>query len=132
MDVHKRMRRIVIIGGGLGGTIAAYGIAAKVRGRAEVTLLSDTPEFSFVPSNPWLAVRWREPEQIKVELAPVMERKAISFCSIGAKRLHPEDNSIELNDGSALTYDYLVIATGPELAFDEVEGLGPAGFTASI
>lgn len=132
MDVQKRMQRIVIIGGGLGGTIAAYGIAAKVRGRAEVTLLSDAPEFSFVPSNPWVAVHWREPEEIKVKLAPVMERKGINFCSIGAKRLHPESNSIELGDGSAMTYDYLVIATGPELAFDEVEGLGPAGFTASI
>ena len=132
MDVQRRMQRIVIIGGGLGGTIAAYGIAAKVHARAEVTLLSDAPEFSFVPSNPWVAVRWREPEQIKVKLAPVMERKGISFCSIGAKRLHPEVNSIELNDGSTITYDYLVIATGPELAFDEVEGLGPDGFTASI
>ena len=132
MDVQRKMQRIVIIGGGLGGTIAAYGLAAKVRGRAEVTLLSDVPEFSFVPSNPWVAVRWREPEQIKVKLAPVMERKGISFCSIGAKRLHPEQNSIELNDGSAITYDYLVIATGPELAFDEVKGLGPAGFTASV
>ena len=132
MDVQKRIPRIVVLGGGLGGTIATYGIAAKLAGRAQVTLLSDAPDFSFVPSNPWVAVRWRTPEDIKVDLAPVMERKGIRFTSIGAKRLHPEKNSIELNDGSAMSYDYLVIATGPELAFDEVEGLGPGGFTASI
>jgi sulfide:quinone oxidoreductase len=29
-------------------------------------------------------------------------------------------------------YDYLVIATGPKLAFEEVEGLGPNGHTHSI
>ena len=35
--------------------------------------------------------------------------------------------SIELEDGRSIDYDYLVIATGPKLAFDEVEGLGPEG-----
>ena len=29
-------------------------------------------------------------------------------------------------------YDYLVIATGPDLAFDEIEGSVPAGNTDSI
>ena len=36
------------------------------------------------------------------------------------------------NDGRRLTYDYLVIATGPALAFDEIEGLGPEQNTVSI
>ena len=31
-----------------------------------------------------------------------------------------------------MPYDYLVIATGPDLAFEEIEGLGPKGFTQSI
>jgi sulfide:quinone oxidoreductase len=61
-----------------------------------------------------------------------MQRKGIHFFSGGAKRLHPDQNSIELNDGSTLSYDYLVIATGPDLAFDEIKGLGPTGFTQSI
>ena len=56
----------------------------------------------------------------------------IGFTSIGAKRLHASEKRIELNDGSSINYDYLVIATGPDLAFDEVEGLGPDGHTVSI
>lgn len=132
MDAQKRLPRVVVLGGGLGGSIAAYEIAAKVRGRAEVMLLSDCAEFSFVPSNPWVAVRWREPDEIKVALAPVMQRKGIEFSTVGAKRVHPDQNSIELNDGSVLPYDYLVIATGPDLAFDEIKGLGPDGFTVSV
>ncbi|MEO8113495.1 MAG: FAD-dependent oxidoreductase, partial [Phenylobacterium sp.] len=52
---------------------------------------------------------------------------------VGAKRVHVAENRIELNDGVSLAYDYLVIATGPDLAFDEIEGLGPhGGFTQSI
>jgi sulfide:quinone oxidoreductase len=44
----------------------------------------------------------------------------------------PDENRLQLEDGSTLHYDYLIIATGPELAFDEIKGLGPDGFTSSI
>ncbi len=60
---------------------------------------------------------------------------AASRCSTltqGAKRVDPDARTIALNDGSTVTYDYLVIATGPELAFDEIEGLGPQAHTQSI
>ena len=50
----------------------------------------------------------------------------------GAKRLHPKERQIELTDGTSVSYDYLVIATGPDLAFDEIEGFGPAAHTQSI
>jgi NADPH-dependent 2,4-dienoyl-CoA reductase/sulfur reductase-like enzyme len=35
----------------------------------------------------------------------------------------PEKSGVLLNDGRALPYDYLVIATGPKLAFDEIKRL---------
>ena len=134
MDIQRQNARprIVVLGGGLGGTIAAYEIKAALRGRAEVMLVSDRPHFSFVPSNPWVAVHWRDSSAIQVELAPVMARKGIGFTSVGAKRLHPDESRILLNDGDSIGYDYLVIATGPDLAFDEIKGLGPSGYTASI
>ena len=124
--------RIVILGAGLGGTIAAYEIRAAVKGKAEVMIVCDQENYWFVPSNPWVAVRWREPEAIRVHLPPVMKRKGIDFTAAGAKRVHPGDNRIELNNGSFVNYDYLVIATGPKLAFDEIEGFGPDANTVSI
>lgn len=125
--------KIVVLGAGLGGTIAAYEIKAAVKDKAEVMTVSDSETYSFVPSNPWVAVRWREPEAIQVHLPPVFAKKKIGFTSVGAKRLYPTEKRIELNDGSSLDYDYLVIATGPDLAFDEIEGLGPhGGHTVSV
>ncbi|ACG76482.1 sulfide-quinone reductase [Phenylobacterium zucineum HLK1] len=124
---------IAILGAGLGGTIAAYEIKAAVGGRAEVTVVNQGDTFHFVPSNPWVAVRWRKRDAIEVRLPEVMKRKGIGFTGVGARRVHPAENRIELNDGQSLAYDYLVIATGPELAFDEIPGLGPhGGFTQSI
>lgn len=49
--------RIVIIGAGLGGTIAAYEIKAALKGRADVLMIAESETYSFVPSNPWVAVQ---------------------------------------------------------------------------
>ncbi len=124
--------QIIILGAGLGGTIAAYEIRDAVKGRAQVTVVNDQENYWFVPSNPWVAVRCREPEAIKVQLPPIIAKKGIGFTSVGAKRVHPAENRVELNDGTSVAYDYLVIATGPDLAFDEIAGLGPQGFTQSV
>lgn len=124
--------QIIILGAGLGGTIAAYEIRDAVKGRAQVTVINDQDDYWFVPSNPWVAVKWREPDAIRVHLPPIMAKKGIGFTAAGAKKVHPQENRVELNDGTSLPYDYLVIATGPDLAFDEVPGLGPSGFTQSI
>jgi sulfide:quinone oxidoreductase len=85
-----------------------------------------------VPSNPWVAVGWRGRDEVSIDLAPIMAKKGIAFKPVAAQRLHAAENRVELVDGTSVDYDYLVLATGPELAFDEIEGLGPDGFTQSI
>lgn len=127
------MAHIVVLGGGLGGVIMAYEARAAARKEDTVTVISDKPTFDFTPSNPWVGVGWREPEQIKVELAKPLAKKNIDFIPVAAAKVRPESNTVELTDGRDVNYDYLIIATGPELAFDEIDGLGPhSGFTQSI
>jgi len=126
------MADVVVLGAGLGGVIAAYEIKEKLRSKDSLTVISKGDAYHFVPSNPWVAVGWRTRKAIEVPLRDVMKRKKIGFESIGAKRVHPDQNRVELEDGRTVPYDYLVIATGPDLAFDEIEGFGPNGFTQSI
>ncbi|MBX9630326.1 MAG: NAD(P)/FAD-dependent oxidoreductase [Burkholderiales bacterium] len=126
------MAHVVIIGAGIGGMPMAYEMKALARPGDRVTVVSNAPTFHFVPSNPWVAVNWRKRRDIEFPAAEYLARKGIEFTGAGARRVHPERNQVELGDGTLLDYDYLVIATGPKLAFDEVEGLGPAGHTHSI
>ena len=126
------MAHVVILGAGLGGMPMAYEMKAALRKEDRVTVVGNGPTFHFVPSNPWVAVGWRKRSDIEFPAAPPLEKRGIAFEAAGAKRVHPADNRVELNDGRFLDYDYLVIATGPKLAFDEVEGLGPSGHTHSI
>lgn len=126
------MARIVILGAGIGGVPMAYEMKETVGKNHDVIVISDTPTFHFVPSNPWVPPRWRKPEELKIELAPVMKKKGIEFIQKAASKVDPVNNQVQLEDGSAVPYDFLVIATGPRLAFDEVPGLGPEGYTSSV
>ena len=127
------MSHIVILGAGIGGVPMAYEVRQAVGADDRVTVVSDSPSFHFVPSNPWVAVGWRTPKQIKLDLAKMLGRKNIDVVVSAAKRVHPGENAVELANGERISYDHLVIATGPRLAFDEVPGLGPnGGHTQSI
>jgi sulfide:quinone oxidoreductase len=126
------MVQVVVLGAGLGGVPMAIELREQLGRAARVTVICEGDAFHFTPSNPWVAVGWRKPAAIQVPLAPVFARKGIEFVPVAARRLDPGARSVELVDGRIIPYDYLVIATGPELAFDEVPGLGPEGVTHSI
>lgn len=126
------MAEIIVLGAGLGGTLAAYEIAEQLRPLDRLTVVGEQANFSFTPSNPWVALGWRKPGQIEVDLVPVMKKKGAVFITQGAKRVEPDARRLVLNDDTVLPYDYLVIATGPDLAFDEISGLGPQGHTVSV
>ncbi|MCA3437687.1 MAG: NAD(P)/FAD-dependent oxidoreductase [Rhodobacter sp.] len=126
------MAHIVVLGAGLGGVIMAYELKDQLGADDRLTVIAKGKSYSFVPSNPWVAVGWRAREDIEVDLTGVMERRGITLLTQGAARVHPAESRIELTDGADVAYDYLVIATGPDLAFDEIPGLGPEGHTASV
>ncbi|MDH3933621.1 MAG: NAD(P)/FAD-dependent oxidoreductase [Gammaproteobacteria bacterium] len=126
------MARVVIIGASTGGLPAAYEMREALGKEHKVTVISNTDTFHFVPSNPWVAVGWRTEKDTSFKLEPRLNAKNIDFIPTGAKEIKPAENQVELMDGQVVDYDYLIIATGPKLAFDEVEGLGPEAHTNSI
>jgi sulfide:quinone oxidoreductase len=126
------MAHIVIVGAGTGGMPAAYELRAALDRSHRITVVNSVPDFQFVPSNPWVAVGWRDREAVTFPIAPRLAKKGIDFVAQRVQRIDAPANTLELADGSQLGYDYLVLTTGPKLAFDEVPGTGPDGHTLSI
>ena len=127
------MTRIAVMGAGLGGMSAAYELRATLGKSVEITVVGNGPDFAFTPSNPWLAVGWRKPEDISLPAGPPLAQKGIHFIQAPVLRIDPVGQALELADGTTVAYDYLVVCTGPKLAFGEVPGLGPdSGHTQSV
>lgn len=126
------MAKIVIIGASTGGLPAAYELRAALGPDHEITVISKTDTFHFVPSNPWVAVGWRTGKEISFPMGPPLEKKGIAFIPEAAAKIDPNKKEITTLTGVVVPYDYLVIATGPKLAFDDVVGLGPDGHTVSV
>ncbi len=61
-----------------------------------------------------------------------LDNKGVDWLVNTVTQIDAEHSKLTLDDGKELSYDYLVIATGPRLAFEEVPGLGPDGFTQSV
>ena len=126
------MAHVIVLGAGLGGAIQAFELKETLGSGDKITVISNKPYFQFTPSNPWAGVGWRKKKDVIVDLDPVMKQRGIDFICDGAAKLDPESNTLTLESGREVSYDYLVIATGPELAFDEIEGFGPDKFTKSV
>lgn len=126
------MARVVILGSSTGGLPAAYEIKKLLGAGHDITVISNTEFFHFVPSNPWVAVGWRTRNDISFPIKSCLSRKGINFIAEAAEKIDPEKNEVTTALGTALPYDYLIIATGPRLAFEEIDGLGPEKNTVSI
>ena len=127
------MAHIIVIGAGIGGMSAAYELRGELGNSHRITVIGDGPRFSFNPSNPWLAVGWRTPPQIQVEVGPYLAKKQIQFVPEAATAIDAAGKRVTTASGTVLEFDYLVICTGPRLAFEEIPGFGPInGHTQSI
>ncbi len=126
------MAHIVVMGAGTGGMPCAYELRAELGREHEITVINERDYFQFVPSNPWVAVGWRDRSNVTFDIRPHLEKKGINFIAKRVDKIDPEANQLTLDGGDTVDYDYLIIATGPRLAFEEVEGAGPSGFTNSI
>lgn len=120
------MTHVVIVGAGIAGVPAAYAMKNRLGPQDRVTVVSNKDYFHFVPSNPWVAMGWRDRKDIAFPIGPCLAERGIEFIPQALKKVDGANQQVELADGSKLAYDYLILATGPEAAFDEIEGLDPA------
>ncbi|MCG7954964.1 MAG: FAD-dependent oxidoreductase, partial [Candidatus Thiodiazotropha endolucinida] len=101
------MAHIVVIGAGTGGMPCAYELRMELGREHEVTMINEREYFQFVPSNPWLAVGWRDRSHITFDIRPHLERKGINFIAQRVDKIDADANRLTLDNGDSVDFDYL-------------------------
>lgn len=99
------------MGAGTGGMPAAYELREALGNSHEITVVNERDYFQFVPSNPWIAVGWRNRNEITFPIEPYLSRKNIKFVVGRCDKIDPAANTITMENGTNLKYDYLMITT---------------------
>lgn len=127
------MAHVVVIGAGLGGLPTAYELRQLLPSQHQVTLISDQPKFTFIPGLARVGLAIDPLDHFQLDLEPLAQRHNVALVKSKVTALDPHSRRITLENGNALDYDYVAIATGPSFAFDAIPGLGPhGGYTHSI
>jgi sulfide:quinone oxidoreductase len=121
--------RVVIIGGGTGGTILSNRLVKLLKdetrgGKVEIHLFTDSDSHYFQPANIDIAFRGAEPSRFVKGERELLEKEVILHTS-GVELVKPDDRTVFYN-GSALDYDYLVLSTGSRAQPSAVPGLAEA------
>lgn len=116
---------VLILGGGVGGVVAANRLRELLPREHRVILADREPSFVFAPSFLWLMTGDRTAEKISRPLAR-LERKGIEVVRGEIERIDPENRSAVVA-GRVLAGDFLIVALGAELDPGSVSGLAEAG-----
>ncbi len=114
------MKRVVILGGGVGGTVVANVLAKKARD-ADITVVDKTGKHVYQPGFVYLAFDNQKPKKLVKDERKLLRRR-VKLLIDEAVLIDPEEKRVHLKSGQRLPYDYLVIATGAELAPEEIPG----------
>jgi sulfide:quinone oxidoreductase len=125
------MTKIIVVGGSFGGLTSAFTLKDRLGKRADITLISDKERFTFMPSLPWVVMGWKAHERIIFDIRQPLQRRDIHFTPGNVSRFDLNKQTVIL-DGDDLHYDHLVIATGSDLDFQAIPGLGPDANSSSI
>lgn len=118
-------KTVLILGGGIGGVVAASRLRRALPRAHRVVLVNREPDHLFQPSLLWLMLGWRTPQQISRPLT-ALARRGIEVVQGNVERIDPTRRAVTV-DGREWLADYLVIALGAELAPETVPGLMNSG-----
>jgi sulfide:quinone oxidoreductase len=121
------MRTIAILGGGIGGIVAANELRRRIAREHRIVLIERNADHAFAPSFLWLMTGAREPAQLRRPLAALL-RPGIELVQAEARRLDLSRRKIETGGGE-FSYDYLVVALGAALVPEAVPGLPASAHT---
>ncbi len=121
----EQMAKILILGGGFGGVVAAERLAEQLGDEHQLTLVSRTRNFVFYPGLVRLAFGKCQPEDVSFNLRESILSRRVNFIEAEVARIDPIERKVIIAHGDLegkLHYDYLIFALGRRLATERITG----------
>jgi sulfide:quinone oxidoreductase len=120
------MQRVVILGGGVGGTLTANLVARKLKqriakGEAKVTVVDLSGKHTYQPGYMYIAMGHQRPERLIRNERSLLDAN-VDLVVDRVEKIDVEASRIDLASGEALHFDQLVIATGSRIVPEAMEG----------
>lgn len=130
---------IVVLGANFAGLTTSRFLARELKDKADITVIDKKSYLLFVPNIPETVMKNRNPQiDMHLDFLPLYEHDGTKFIQAYVNAIDPENQIVEFSPdvrpGSAtekIHYDYLVIALGNKLAYEDIEGFGEYGSTVS-
>lgn len=119
--------RILIVGGGMGGTILANNLARRLKnelksGKARITMLSASEKHMYQPGLLYVALGRMTPDELYRDQATLLE-PGIEFHVDPVEEFHLDKNQVKTKSGKTVSYDLVAIATGSRPVAEAIPGL---------
>ncbi len=124
-------KRIIILGAGTAGTMAASKLSKKYSGVFDITIVDQHDKHYYQPGflfYPFGVYQEKDIIKSKKQFMP----KGVNYLQGEIDKVSPEDKKVVLGDGTELGYDVLVVATGLKTAPEETPGLKSSEWYKSI
>ncbi|MBS1874994.1 MAG: NAD(P)/FAD-dependent oxidoreductase [Acidobacteria bacterium] len=118
---------ILVLGGGIGGMVAANEIRRQLPSAHRVVLVEKSAQHAFAPSFLWLMTGDREPHQIRRPLAGLL-RRGVDLVQAEVLGIDPVQRKVRTS-AAEIAYDHLIVALGADLAPGAIPGLADASQT---
>ena len=119
------MAKILVLGGGFGGVVAAERLAEQLGDEHQITLVSRSRQFIFYPALVRLAFGKCDVEDVSFDLRHTMLNRRVNFVEAEVAHIDPFERRVSIAHGQVegkLPYDYVVFALGRRLATEKIPG----------
>ncbi|HEX5885091.1 MAG TPA: FAD-dependent oxidoreductase [Pyrinomonadaceae bacterium] len=119
------MAKVLILGGGFGGVVAAERLAEQLGDEHQITLISRNRNFVFYPALVRLAFGKCDANDVSFDLREAMLHRRVNFVEAEVAHIHPREKKVTIAHGEIegnLPYDFLVFALGRRLATERITG----------
>ncbi len=123
------MKRILILGGGVGGTLTANLLVKKLRrkvkaGEVTITVIDQTGQHTYQPGFMYIAMGGERAERLERPERGLLDPR-VGLVVGEVERVDEPSQTVHLRDGQRLGYDQLVLATGSRIVPEEIEHFTP-------